>query len=101
MPKLDSETRLRRKPLSTALTEEGYPVSAAALETFASRGGGPPYEKFGKYTLYPWGRALEWARRRRSPLAVTATEHRVAKACASAQPGGDEERTRRALPAAD
>ncbi len=49
-----------------ALTENGYPTKAATLATKATRGGGPPYRRFGAVTLYRWGEALEWAQSRLS-----------------------------------
>ena len=77
MNKHDPETRLTRQQLAKALTEEGYPTSVSALDTKASRGGGPPYEKYAKYALYAWGPALAWARNRTA--AATASEHRATK----------------------
>ena len=40
----------------------GFPVAHATLETKASRGGGPPFRRFGRKPLYEWGPTLEWAR---------------------------------------
>jgi hypothetical protein len=64
----DPEALLERKPLSSALKEAGFRVASATLATKASRGGGPPYQKFGSRALYPWGTALEWARSKLGPL---------------------------------
>jgi len=83
MAELDPETRLTRKTLAKALTDAGYPTSVSALDTKASRGGGPPYERYSRYALYKWGPALTWARKRCSPVGSTATEHRVAKLSAA------------------
>src|SRR5215468_6518193 len=58
----DPDTMLTRPATSAALTEAGYPVATATLATKASRGGGPPYQKFGPRALYRWGVALDWAK---------------------------------------
>jgi hypothetical protein len=57
----DPDTLLRRAKLAERLTERGFPVKAKTLATKASRGGGPPYELFGRIPLYRWGPALAWA----------------------------------------
>jgi hypothetical protein len=57
----DPNTLLRRRPCATALTEAGFQTSAATLATKATRGGGPPFRRFGRVPLYRWGDALEWA----------------------------------------
>jgi len=63
----DPNTLLTRKATATALTEAGYPTRPATLATKATRGGGPPYHRFGLLALYKWGKALEWAQSRLSP----------------------------------
>jgi hypothetical protein len=63
----DPEKRLPRKQGAAALTEFGYPTAPATLNTMASRGGGPPYEKYGNRVIYRWGDLLEWARSRTKP----------------------------------
>ena len=65
---IDPKARLRRSAVAEALTATGFPVSKATLETLATRGGGPPYQKFGRIPLYQWGDALAWAEKRLSPL---------------------------------
>jgi hypothetical protein len=57
---------LRRTQLAAALTELGYPLAPATLATMATRGGGPPFHKFGAHVLYRWGDALAWAQSRLS-----------------------------------
>jgi hypothetical protein len=59
--------RLRRKATAEALTEAGFPVSEKTLATKAVRGGGPPYQTFGRTVLYRWADALAWAEGRLSP----------------------------------
>jgi hypothetical protein len=63
-----------RKATALALQEVGYPVSEATLATMATRGGGPPFHKFGPRPLYRWGDALDWARARLSPLMHSTSE---------------------------
>jgi hypothetical protein len=52
---------LSRRRTAEALTEAGFPVKATTLATKATRGGGPPYSKFGLRVLYRWDDALAWA----------------------------------------
>jgi hypothetical protein len=58
---------LTRRDAAAALTAAGYPVARATLATRASRGGGPPYRRFGRVPLYRWGDLLTWAESRLSP----------------------------------
>ena len=58
--------RLTRRKTADALTEAGFPVKEATLATKATRGGGPPYQRFGSRALYRWGDALLWAKERLS-----------------------------------
>jgi hypothetical protein len=62
----DPALRLRREACAQALTEAGFPVKSKTLATKATRGGGPPFQKFGRYPLYIWGDALAWAESRLS-----------------------------------
>jgi hypothetical protein len=76
---------LRRKQTADALTEAGYPTSEKTLATMASRGGGPPYSRYGRYPIHRWGDALSWAQARLRPARRSTSEHElVAK---TAQPG--------------
>jgi hypothetical protein len=58
---------LRRDAVAAALTAAGLPVKSKTLATKATRGGGPPYQLFGRWPLYRWGDALAWAEARLSP----------------------------------
>ena len=69
---------LPRLEAAEALTEAGYPISAATLATKATRGGGPAYVKFGARVLYRWGETLSWAQNRTSLAHSTTAEHRSA-----------------------
>jgi hypothetical protein len=60
----DPDALLTRAPAAEALREAGYPVARATLATLASRGGGPPFRRFGRVPLYRWGDLLDWARSR-------------------------------------
>jgi len=58
---------LTRSQTAEALSASGFPIAAPTLATKATRGGGPPFHRFGKRALYPWGSTLDWARSRLSP----------------------------------
>lgn len=63
---------LTREQLAEALTEAGYPVKSKTLATKASRGGGPPYRRFGPRAIYAWADGLKWAQLRLSaPIGST------------------------------
>ena len=64
-PELDA--LLTRQEVAVALTANGFPTSAATLATKATRGGGPPFHRFGPRALYRWSEALRWAESRLSP----------------------------------
>jgi hypothetical protein len=70
----DPDTLLTRANLAEALKKAGYPVSPATLATKATRGGGPPFRRFGRIPLYRWQDALEWASSRLSPLMSNTSE---------------------------
>ena len=60
------DTLLPRKAISAVLTEAGFKTSAATLATYATRGGGPEYVKYGRTPLYRVAAALSWAQGRLS-----------------------------------
>lgn len=62
----EPDARLPRRAAAEALTAVGFPISAATLATKATRGGGPPFQRFGRVPLYRWGDLLDWARSRLS-----------------------------------
>jgi hypothetical protein len=70
----DDDARLRRTPFAQALTAAGFPVAPTTLATMASRGGGPPYQKFGRYPIYTFGEGLRWAQSRLSRVVTTTSE---------------------------
>jgi hypothetical protein len=53
----DADALLTRAKTADALSEVGFPISEAPLATKATRGGGPPYQRFGSRALYRWGDA--------------------------------------------
>ena len=53
--------QLTRLAAAQALTNAGYPISVATLTTKATRGGGPPFRKWGTRVLYTWSETLAWA----------------------------------------
>lgn len=52
---------LDRARTANALTEAGFPMAKATLATKATRGGGPPFRRFGARPLYKWSDAIAWA----------------------------------------
>jgi hypothetical protein len=70
----DPETLLNRQDTAAALTSIGYFTSPATLATKATRGGGPPFRKFGRRPLYRWGDSLAWAEARLTPPMRTTSE---------------------------
>jgi hypothetical protein len=61
------DTLLTRDACAAALTAAGLPTASATLATKATRGGGPPFHRFGPRALYRWGDALDWARAKLTP----------------------------------
>lgn len=62
----DLDQRLLRVPTAAALTECGFKIASSSLATMATRGGGPPFCKWGPRAVYRWGDALAWAEARLS-----------------------------------
>jgi hypothetical protein len=70
------DTLLTRKQLAAALTAAGYRTAPSSLATMATRGGGPPYQRWGPTPVYRWGEGLRWAQARLSRPGRTAAEIR-------------------------
>ena len=69
----DPEALLTRQQVAAALTEAGFRIAGPTLATMATRGHGPPFQRFGYRPLYRWGPALAWAQGRLSrPVRSTA-----------------------------
>jgi hypothetical protein len=62
----DRDDLLTRDETAVALTAAGYPIRSATLGTKATRGGGPPFRRFGTRSLYRWGDVIDWAEGRSS-----------------------------------
>jgi hypothetical protein len=60
----DLDALLTRVDCAAALSEAGFPTSPKTLATKASRGGGPPFRRWGSKPLYPLGSSLSWAMER-------------------------------------
>ena len=52
---------LDRRAAADFLAERGFPCTPATLATLASRGGGPPFTKFGPRALYRPRDLIAWA----------------------------------------
>jgi hypothetical protein len=61
LPEIDPDKWLRRRATAEALQARGFPVAEKSLATRATRGGGPPFKRFGRIPLYRWGDSLDWA----------------------------------------
>ena len=77
-----SPTLLRRKATAEALTAAGFPVTEKTLATKAVRGGGPPYQTFGRTVLYRWADVLAWAEGRLSPPRGSTSEVKAPRTAA-------------------
>ncbi len=71
---------LTREAVAAALTAAGFPVATKTLATKATRGGGPPYSRWGARALYRWGDALDWAQAGLSAPRRSTSETDAAKA---------------------
>ena len=56
----DNERRLSRAEAAAFLSERGYRVACATLNKYATVGGGPMFESFGRRPLYKPSTLLEW-----------------------------------------
>ena len=64
---VDATRRLNRKEAASFLTERGFRIAPATLAKYATTGGGPEFEVFGRTPLYRQRQLLEWATSRTSP----------------------------------
>lgn len=56
----DNERRLTRSEASAFLSERGFRVAYATLNKYATVGGGPTFESFGRRPLYKPSDLLSW-----------------------------------------
>ncbi len=66
---------LRRREAAVELSRSGFPITEKTLATKATRGGGPPFCRFGRAVLYARDDLLAWAQNRLSPAAASTAEH--------------------------
>ena len=67
-------TFLDRHGASALLAELGIPCAAATLATLATRGGGPPFVKFGPRALYRRSDLVAWAQSKLTPARRSTSE---------------------------
>jgi hypothetical protein len=65
---------LTRAQTGAALRDAGFPVADKTLATKASRGGGPPFRRFGSKPLYRWSDALAWAQSKLTSFVSSTSE---------------------------
>ena len=63
---IDVEMRLSRKEASEFLSKRGYRVAVQTLAKYATLGGGPVFESFGRKALYKPDDLLAWVASRSS-----------------------------------
>lgn len=74
MGQLD-KPRLRRSEASTYLEQRhGLTVAVATLAKFATVGGGPAFNKFGRFPLYEPAQLDAWATKRLGPARTSTSE---------------------------
>ena len=76
MSTINPDALLPRDQTAAALTAAGYPTQPATLATKATRGGGPPFYKYGPRVLYRWGDVLDWAQARLSVQLASTSDKR-------------------------
>ena len=74
----DNERRLTRAEAATFLSERGFRVAYATLNKYASVGGGPLYESFGRRPLYRPADLLAWVASRSSGPRRSTSERKAA-----------------------
>ena len=79
MPDQPPGAKLSRVQAARFLTEQGFPTAPATLGTKASRGGGPPYQHYGRIVVYEPDELLKWARARLGPVQRVASERGVGR----------------------
>lgn len=76
--KTNDERRLTRAEASAFLSERGYRVAYATLNKYATVGGGPIYESFGRRPLYRPADLLAWVASRSSGPRRSTSEQQAA-----------------------
>jgi hypothetical protein len=52
--------RLSRRLTAEALSMVGYPTTQSTLNSLATTGDGPLFDRYGQYAIYEWGDAVAW-----------------------------------------
>lgn len=77
--------RLTRRQTAEALKKVGWPVTRSTLNTLATRGEGPLFDRFGQYAVYEWADALSWAQARAKGKRRSSSEGRSLEAAEQAK----------------
>ena len=77
---IPADARMSRKHIAQALNDCGFPTSEKTLATKACRGGGPPYQLYGKIAIYTWSKTVDWVLTELSKPARNASEHKSHRA---------------------
>jgi hypothetical protein len=72
-----TKKRLTRRQAAAALTAAGFPTTEGTLKVTASRGGGPEYEHYGRWTLYDPDKLFAWAEKRCKPAIHSTSERNI------------------------
>jgi hypothetical protein len=87
---IPADARLTRRQAAKALTDCGVPTAYDTLATKAVRGGGPPYQLFGKTAIYTWGTLVAWALAEMDEPACTTSEHRARQGTPAQKPSPEK-----------
>jgi hypothetical protein len=74
----DEERRLTRTEAAAFLSERGYRVAYATLNKYATVGGGPVFQSFGRRPLYKPSDLLAWVAERSSGPRRSTSEQQAA-----------------------
>jgi hypothetical protein len=77
LSEIPAEARFTRPQAAKVLTACGLPCSPKTLASQATRGGGPEYQRFGKFVSYTGANLAAWARAKLGKPASSASEHRT------------------------
>ena len=87
---IPADARLSRKHIAQALTDCGFPTSEKTLATKASRGGGPPYQRYGRIAIYTWSKTIDWILAELGKPARNASEHKSHRAAQGGKASHEE-----------
>lgn len=82
---MNQDRRMRRKEASTYLSARwGLTISPPTLAKYATIGGGPAYQLFGRFPVYAPADLDTWVEARLGAKGASSTEHREAARAAAA-----------------